>query len=104
MTSLLTSQWLDACVLVPADDFTIITKLAAKAANEGQIIADLSELRSYALNTDVDDAERFIGVETSSTNGAPATKASPAPGLSGSSTSTAAKCSGFSSLIALIIS
>jgi hypothetical protein len=60
MTSLLTSQWLDACVLVPADDFAIITKLAAKAANEGQIIADLSELRRYALNTHVDDAEASL--------------------------------------------
>ena len=36
MTSLLTSQWLDACVLVPADDFAIITKLAAKAAKEAK--------------------------------------------------------------------
>jgi len=60
MTSLLTSQWLDACVLVPSDDFAIITKLAAKAANEGQIIADLSELRRYALNTHVDDAEASL--------------------------------------------
>ena len=60
MTSLLTSQWLDACVLVPADDFAIITKLAAKAATEGQIIADLSELRRYALNTHVDDAEASL--------------------------------------------
>ena len=60
MTSLLTSQWLDACVLVPADDFAIITKLAAKAAKEGQIIADLNELRHYALNTHVDDAEASL--------------------------------------------
>ena len=60
MTSLLTSQWLDACVLVPADDFAIITKLAAKAAHEGQIIADLNELRRYALNTHVDDAEASL--------------------------------------------
>ena len=60
MTSLLTNQWLDACVLVPADDFAIITKLAAKAAKEGQIIADLNELRHYALNTHVDDAEASL--------------------------------------------
>ena len=60
MTSLLTSQWLDACVVVPADDFAIITQLAAKAANEGQIIEDLSELRRYALNTHVDDAEASL--------------------------------------------
>ena len=60
MTSLLMNQWLDACVLVPADDFTIITKLAAKAANEGQVIEDLSELRRYALNTHVDDAEASL--------------------------------------------
>ena len=60
MTSLLTSQWLDACVLVPSDDFAIITKLAAKAANEGQVIEDLSELRRYALNTHVDDAEASL--------------------------------------------
>ena len=60
MTSLLTNQWLDACVLVPADDFAIITKLAAKAAKEGQRIADLNELRHYALNTHVDDAEASL--------------------------------------------
>ena len=60
MTSLLTSQWLDACVLVPSDDFAIITKLAAKAANEGQVIEDLSELRRYALSTHVDDAEASL--------------------------------------------
>ena len=57
MTSLLTSQWLDACVLVPADDFAIIQQLEQRAAAEGLAVSDLAGLRKYALTTTVDAAE-----------------------------------------------
>ena len=35
MTSLLTSQWLDACIIVPSEDCAIIAQLAQRAAAEG---------------------------------------------------------------------
>ena len=60
MTSLLTSQWLDACVLVPADDFAIIQQLEQRAAAEGLAVSDLAGLRKYALTTDVNDAEASL--------------------------------------------
>jgi len=60
MTSLLTSQWVDACVLVPADDFAIITKLEQRAAAEGHAVYDLAALRKYALTTDIDAAEASL--------------------------------------------
>ena len=60
MTSLLMNQWLDACVLVPADDCTIIAQLAQRAAAEGHAVSDLADLRKYALNTHVDEAEASL--------------------------------------------
>ena len=60
MTSLLTSQWLDACVLVPADDFAIIQQLAQRAAAEGHAVNDLKALHKYALTTDIDAAEASL--------------------------------------------
>ena len=60
MTSLLTSQWLDACVLVPADDFAIIQQLEQRAAAEGHAVYDLEALRKYALTTDIDAAEASL--------------------------------------------
>ena len=60
MTSLLTSQWLDACVLVPAEDCDIIAQLAQRAAAEGHAVSDLASLRKYALTTDIDAAEASL--------------------------------------------
>ena len=60
MTSLLMNQWLDACVLVPADDCTIIAQLAQRAAAEGHAVSDLAELRTYALTTRIDEAEASL--------------------------------------------
>ena len=60
MTSLLTSQWLDACVLVPTEDCTIIARLAQRAAAEGHAVYDLAALRKYALTTDIDAAEASL--------------------------------------------
>ena len=60
MTSLLMNQWLDACVLVPADDCTIIAQLAQRAAAEGHAVSDLAGLRKYALTTDVNAAEASL--------------------------------------------
>ena len=60
MTSLLMNQWLDACVLVPADDCTIIAQLAQRAAAEGHAVSDLADLRKYALTTHVNAAEASL--------------------------------------------
>ena len=60
MTSLLTSQWLDACIIVPAEDCDIIQQLAQRAAAEGHAVYDLAALRKYALTTDVDEAEASL--------------------------------------------
>ena len=54
------NQWLDACVLVPADDCTIIAQLAQRAAAEGHAVYDLAALRKYALTTDIDAAEASL--------------------------------------------
>jgi len=60
MASLLTSQWLDACIIVPTEDCTIIAELAQRAAAEGRAVYDLEALRKYALTTDVNDAEASL--------------------------------------------
>ena len=60
MTSLLMNQWLDACVVVPAEDCTIIAQLAQRAAAEGHAVYDLAALRKYALTTDIDAAEASL--------------------------------------------
>ena len=60
MTSLLTSQWLDACIIVPAEDCDIIAQLAQRAAAEGHAVSDLAELRTYALTTRIDEAEASL--------------------------------------------
>ena len=60
MTSLLTSQWVDACVLVPTEDCDIIAELAQRAAAEGHAVYDLEALRKYALTTDIDEAEASL--------------------------------------------
>mmetsp|Transcript_17120 Transcript_17120/g.45010 ORF Transcript_17120/g.45010 Transcript_17120/m.45010 type:complete len:319 (+) Transcript_17120:126-1082(+) len=60
MTSLLTSQWLDACIIVPTEDCDIIARLAERAAAEGHAVSDLAGLRKYALTTHVDDAEASL--------------------------------------------
>ena len=60
MTSLLTSQWLDACIIVPTEDCTIIQQLAQRAAAEGHAVSDLAGLRKYALTTDIDAAEASL--------------------------------------------
>ena len=54
------NQWLDACVVVPADDCAIITQLAQRAAAEGHAVYDLAALRKYALTTDIDAAEASL--------------------------------------------
>ena len=60
MASLLTTQWLDACVLVPTEDCTIIARLAQRAAAEGHAVSDLAGLRKYALTTHIDEAEASL--------------------------------------------
>ena len=60
MTSLLTSQWLDACIIVPAEDCDIIARLAQRAAAEGHAVLDLAGLRKYALTTPVNAAEASL--------------------------------------------
>ena len=60
MTSLLTSQWLDACIIVPAEDCDIIARLAQRAAAEGYAVLDLAGLRKYALTTPVNAAEASL--------------------------------------------
>merc|ERR1719281_296455 len=60
MTSLLTSQWVDACVLVPTEDCDIIALLAQRAAAEGHAVSDLAGLRKYALTTHIDEAEASL--------------------------------------------
>ena len=60
MTSLLTSQWLDACIIVPAEDCEIIQQLEQRAAAEGRAVYDLAALRKYALTTDIDAAEASL--------------------------------------------
>ena len=60
MTSLLTNQWLDACIIVPAEDCDIIAQLAQRAAAEGHAVSDLAALRKYALTTHVDAAEASL--------------------------------------------
>ena len=45
MASLLTSQWLDACIIVPTEDCDIIQQLAQRAAAEGHAVYDLAALR-----------------------------------------------------------
>merc|ERR1719420_2256780 len=60
MTSLLTNQWLDACVLVPTEDCTIIARLAQRAAAAGHAVYDLEALPKYALTTDIDAAEASL--------------------------------------------
>jgi len=60
MTSLLMNQWLDACIIVPSEDCTIIAQLAQRAAAEGHAVSDLAELRTYALTTDIDEAEASL--------------------------------------------
>ena len=46
MTSLLMNQWLDACIIVPAEDCDIIQQLAQRAAAEGHAVYDLRALRN----------------------------------------------------------
>ena len=60
MTSLLTSQWLDACIIVPSEDCAIIAQLAQRAAAEGHAVSDLAGLRTYALTTNMDAAEASL--------------------------------------------
>ena len=60
MAAILTNQWLDACIIVPAEDCTIIAHLAQRAAAEGHAVYDLAALRKYALRTDIDAAEASL--------------------------------------------
>ena len=60
MTSLLMNQWLDACIIVPAEDCDIIAQLAQRAAAEGHAVSDLADLRKYALTTHVNAAEASL--------------------------------------------
>jgi hypothetical protein len=60
MTSLLMNQWLDACIIVPTEDCTIIAQLAQRAAAEGHAVSDLAELHKYALTTHVNAAEASL--------------------------------------------
>ena len=57
MASLLTRQWLNACVVVPTDDFSIITQLVQRAVREGHAVTTLAALQEYALTINVDDTE-----------------------------------------------
>jgi hypothetical protein len=45
MASLLTRQWLNACVVVPTDDFSIITQLVQRAVREGHAVTTLAALQ-----------------------------------------------------------
>ena len=60
MTSRLMNQWLDACIIVPSEDCTIIAQLAERAAAEGHAVYDLAALQKYALTTDMDEAEASL--------------------------------------------
>jgi hypothetical protein len=57
MASLLTRHWLDANIIVPTEDCTIITQLVQRAVREGHAVTTLAALQEYALTINVDDAE-----------------------------------------------
>jgi hypothetical protein len=54
------NQWLDACIIVPSEDCTIIQQLEQRAAAEGHAVSDLAGLRKYAMTTHVNAAEASL--------------------------------------------